>query len=293
MSHSNFEVKAGAITKGAAYGAASGAGAGVIDAALRLTLARDKGKALKKIVKKAPKKILKGTVIGTGAGAALKGYKKAKGFSKDDHFHFSPALSLFARTQGAKDKKKRKRRGLGKKLAIGAGLGVLGVAGARYGKAAVKGGALGVKQLKRYKAPIRKNLKYIKDAAKSGVTEKIGQDKALVQNLLEKYKNRKSNPLADVDSRNRVQKYVQRKWEELIPDEATRKPLEIADKIAKGYTRGAYDIGRMIERGSNIKRTVTKKVKKKLGIKDKPKNKKRWKPPWEKKKWEDRKWSTD
>ena len=203
------------------------------------------------------------------------------------NYHFSPALSEFARTQGAKDKKKRKKRGTGKKLAVGAGLLALGAVGSRYGGAALKGGKLGYSQLRRYGVPIRKNIKYIKDAAKGGLTEQVGQDKALLQELAEKIKNRKYDPLADVDARS----YIQRKWEELVPDEQIRKPLEIADKVMKGYTRGAYDVGRMVERGSNIRRNVTKKVKKTLGIKNK-KNKKRWKPPWGNRKWEDREWKT-
>ena len=435
LSEFGEKLKAGAITKGAATGAALGAKSKIIETAARIALAKNKGKALKEATKGTGKRILKGTAAGAATGAALKGYKHARGFGKKNYFHFSPVLSQFARTKGAKDKKKRKarvlkglliggllgagaftgakklalkeriemianrvaakagdlrgkrlikwdthghdiynkmsdkqrtkmqnklhdemialeektikklnkvtnkrlkkdalvagtlgagalamaanrdytfspvlsqfartegakdkkprkKRGLGKKLLTGAGIGALGLAGARYGMPGIKGGILGVKQLKRYGAPLRKNLKYIGDAAKGGVTERFGQDKALVQELLEKYKNRKVDPLADVDTRG----YLRRKYDELVPDEM-KKPLEITDKIFKGYTKAAYDTGRVVERGSNIKRGIekrVKKVKKSLGIKDKKKKKgKGWKPPWSGRKWrDDRKWST-
>ena len=169
-------------------------------------------------------------------------------------------LSDFARTPGAKDKKKRKRRGLGKKLLMGAGIGIAGLGSLHYGKAALRGAKLGAKQVAKYGIP--KKGKHIRRATVEGLREQIGQDKALLQELAEKIKNRKADPLADVDSRNKIQRYIQRKWEELVPDEEVRKPLEIADKIAKGYTRGAYDVGRMVERGSNIRRTVIRKGRK-------------------------------
>lgn len=238
-------------------------------------------------------------LAGAGLGyLAMKAMsKKKKKREKSREYTFSPALSNFARTQGAKDKKKRKKRGLGKKLAIGAGLGVLGLTGAKYGIPAFKGGRLALGQVKRAGAPIRKNLKYIGESARGGIREQFGQDKALLQELVEKIKNRKADPLADVDTRNKLQKYFGEKWEQLVPDEAVRKPIEATvkgiKKSADVYTRGVYDVGRMVERGSNIKKNIQRRIEKVVGKpKKKRKKGKSWKPPWSSQKWEDREWST-
>ena len=231
--------KAGAITKGAVYGAGAGGASKLAETALRVGFAKNKGKALKESLKGTGKRILKGTAVGTAGGAALKGYKHAKGFGKGEYFHFSPVLSTFARTEGAKDKKPRKKRGLGKKLAIGAGLGVLGLAGARYGIPALKGGALGIKQLKRYKAPIRKNLKYVGDAAKGGFVEQVGQDKALLQELAEKIKNRNVDPFDTKPKKKfNLEKTIRHKLIDILPNEVVR-------KLEKGSLGLAYRAGEL------------------------------------------------
>lgn len=166
------------------------------------------------------------------------------------NYTFSPALSNFARTQGAKDKKKRKRRGLGKKLAIGAGIGALGLIGGRYGGAALKGGKLGYTQLRRYKVPVRKNLKHIRSAAKGGLVEQIGQDKALLQELAEKIRNRKADPF-NVSPKTNLEKSAIHKIVDILPEQWTmkQKPLirelinELPNKTLRKILRTGAGIG--------------------------------------------------
>lgn len=100
----------------------------------------------------------------------------------------------FARTKGAKDKKERKKRGVGRALGIAGGLGALGTAGAagvRYGGAEIagrkggkwlgfiptKGQAGGAKrQFEKDKEAVGKKYKEVKD--KAGEYYEAGKKKA-------------------------------------------------------------------------------------------------------------------